>query len=369
VNSCYIHNFPYTDKAASKKQAARREVSNQRKRRKIDPDLESECLRQANIESIKLSDLDGRGNIWTMSPPCQPFTTTDAAKQLGGDDKRNKAFNYLMTILGKLSKPPQWIFFENVKGFEGTPVHERWLKVLKEAGYVWKQYKISPLDVNIPMNRTRFYMICCREDLAKGLKGFTNGDTVYSTIPECSCSESMPFDGFQLKKVSNQEDDDNNISGPSNALPLENFVLSKDTIGAEEYEALIVPDKILAKPWAEGLSVVGVDDRVTFCFTSSYGQRMHKSSGSLLHTEENKGKLVKRGMDMSKYHSGKIRLFSPKELLRLFGFPDWYSFPPELKQRHRWKVVGQSISCTVVKNIMHAEFCNVFDTLNCQLAG
>jgi len=55
VNRCYEHYFP-----------------------------ESE-VRRVNIETIKLKDLDGDSNmniIWTMSPPCQPFTMTKGAKQL-----------------------------------------------------------------------------------------------------------------------------------------------------------------------------------------------------------------------------------------------------------------------------------------------
>ena len=32
------------------------------------------------------------------------------------------------------------------------------------------------------------------------------------------------------------------------------------------------PDELLARPWAQGLSVVGAADRTTFCFTSAYGK-------------------------------------------------------------------------------------------------
>ena len=48
---------------------------------------------QVNIESIKIKDLDGKANIWTMSPPCQPFTTTKDAKQLHSQDPRCERCN------------------------------------------------------------------------------------------------------------------------------------------------------------------------------------------------------------------------------------------------------------------------------------
>jgi tRNA (cytosine38-C5)-methyltransferase len=47
-------------------------------------------------------------------------------------------------------------------------------------------------------------------------------------------------------------------------------------------------------------------------------------------------------------HLGRIRLFSPKEVLNLMGFPRMFAFPPGGTLRHRWKQVGNSISVTVV---------------------
>ena len=84
VNQCYRHNFP------------------------------GEMVKQVNIESIKVENLDGKAEIWTMSPPCQPFTTTANSKRLDVEDKRNKAFMYLMKMLESIETKPTWIFFENV---------------------------------------------------------------------------------------------------------------------------------------------------------------------------------------------------------------------------------------------------------------
>jgi tRNA (cytosine38-C5)-methyltransferase len=70
--------------------------------------------RQVNIESVKLAALEGAADVWTMSPPCQPFTTTANSKRLDVGDNRNKAFMYLMNCLEKMINKPEWIFFENV---------------------------------------------------------------------------------------------------------------------------------------------------------------------------------------------------------------------------------------------------------------
>ena len=88
------------------------------------------------IEQLSASYLDGLGaDVWTMSPPCQPFTTCWGAKQLGEEDARSKAFSNLMHVLPRLQRPPRWIFFENVKPFGGSAVHTAWCDTLRRAGY------------------------------------------------------------------------------------------------------------------------------------------------------------------------------------------------------------------------------------------
>ena len=106
----------------------------------------------------------------------------------------------------------------------------------------------------------------------------------------------------------------------------------------------------------EGLSYVGADDRTTYCFTSAYGKTFHKSSGSLLHRTCSRGRDVERPANMASVHSGSVRLFSPLELLRLFGFPDSYRFPPGMQLKHRYKLIGQSINVGVVELVMRSVF-------------
>ena len=60
---------------------------------------------------------------------------------------------------------------------------------------------------------------------------------------------------------------------------------------------------------------------------------------------------------MSLQHSGAVRLFSPNELLHLFGFPDAYSFPASMTTRQKFRAIGQSINKIVVQMLMHSELC------------
>ncbi|CAM9156034.1 unnamed protein product, partial [Ectocarpus fasciculatus] len=337
VNQCYRHCFP------------------------------GDSPRQVNIESIKLSSLDGAADIWTMSPPCQPFTTTANSKRLDIDDNRNKAFMYLMSSLEKMTNKPEWIFFENVKGFENSTSHVLWTECLVRAGYSWRQYLLSPFQFRIPNGRTRFYMAIHLNEAGEVPLFSQDRAVVYDAIESCDCDgvRSRTANGHimdcsqlaipgSINKVHELGDDD--ITGPEGANAVSSFLEADMDATAEA--ALTIPDSTLKKKWAEGLSIVGRDDRCTFCFTSAYGQTMHRSTGSLLHKQCPVGKRVTRGPDMSLLHSDQIRFFSPREMLSMFGFPDSYSLPDSMSNRHKYRVIGQSVNVVTVQAMMHSVLCS-----------
>ncbi len=56
-------------------------------------------LRNILVEGLKVHDVDGKADIWTMSPPCQPYTTTRGANRKDHLDNRSKGLYHLMTLL------------------------------------------------------------------------------------------------------------------------------------------------------------------------------------------------------------------------------------------------------------------------------
>lgn len=83
------------------------------------------------------------------------------------------------------------------------------------------------------------------------------------------------------------------------------------------------------------LDVVDPDDpeAVSACFTSAYG-RSWVRSGSYLRTE--------RG----------LRRFSPREILRLLGFPPGFTLPPEQPFARAWPLVGNSLAIVAVRAVL-----------------
>ncbi|MFH2002424.1 MAG: DNA cytosine methyltransferase [Planctomycetota bacterium] len=101
-------------------------------------------------------------------------------------------------------------------------------------------------------------------------------------------------------------------------------------------ETLIVPPRIVEK-YGRAFDIVrpGDPEAVATCFTSAYG-RSWSLSGSYLEDP-----------------NGRLRLFSPKEVLRLLHFPDSFSFPSHVTRRQQWKYAGNSLNVAAVREVLH----------------
>ena len=53
---------------------------------------------------------------------------------------------------------------------------------------------------------------------------------------------------------------------------------------------------------------------------------------------------------------GRVRLFSPEEMLALSGFPPDFVFPPDMPLRHRFQCIGNSVNVRVVQAVMRCLF-------------
>lgn len=304
-----------------------------------------------------------------MSPPCQPFTTTVDAKQRDLQDPRNRAFLHLMNCLKQMRNGPEWIFFENVVGFWKSETYNSWIDALRQAGYAWRHYCLTPVQFRIPNNRMRFYMVIKKAShgIPKGFHQETDSP-LYRDIRKCRCTRPfcMQVNGNLLDLsnysrtdvASNQlhEIVEDGAAGPRECHPIGAFVLDDADLDVER-NLLVVPDKYLEKSWACGLSYVGGKDKSSFCFTSAYPKTFHKASGSLYHTKCAYGSNVELAPDMSTAHSDLVRRFSPRELLNLFCFPPDFHHPRGMPLATCLRTVGQSVNVAVVTALMHSELC------------
>eukprot|EP01137_Pigoraptor_chileana_P015837 Opistho-2@5428 len=128
-------------------------------------DTQRRLLRQRNIEALSARDYDGmRGDVWLMSPPCQPFTRVGMKRD--NEDPRTKSFLHLLAILPKMEHPPRYILVENVAGFETSATHAALISTLDTCGFAHTEHMLTPLQLGIPNSRLRFFLLARRTPIS-----------------------------------------------------------------------------------------------------------------------------------------------------------------------------------------------------------
>ena len=301
------------------------------------------------IEQLSTSTIAShRANLWTMSPPCQPFTSTTNAKKLDGRDPRTAGFRSIMLLLDDLHMspevkdgPPKWIVLENVKGFAGSDVLSEWYDCLERNGYGWREYLLSPMQLGIPNHRKRYYMIAERDSARFGRE--RGGESIRDTL---SCMVEINERSIRKRPLSDYID---------------------QSMAEEEMKPYLVPDDVLAKPWAKSLPIVSANDTMSHCFTAAYGRIVHRATGALLLTDidhpsvEAHPDSIDRDDMLTTFGGGGLRKFTSRELLRIFGFSNRveddgqlyeYEFPDHISLEHRYKLIGNSVNVEVVSRVV-----------------
>jgi tRNA (cytosine38-C5)-methyltransferase len=289
------------------------------------------------VEHIKPHDVDGKFDLWLMSPPCQPYTTTRGAKGDDAADTRSSGLKYVLDLLAKLADRPRFLFLENVKGFLDSDMFGVVVRHLEGLGYSCEAHLLTPLQFGLPNNRNRTYLVA---EL-----GTPRGRNVTESATTFPCPVYI---------------------GPgSAAVPLHSIcrlatfevrrhcAIAEDDTEPNAYGGLYLPLATLQKPFLAGMSVVGAHDQATCCFTRGYGQVLHMSSGSL-YLDDCAAPLAVEKLDRSDMtrYGGRLRFFHSRELLRIFGFPDTYVFPRDMSMRSRYKLVGNSVNVVVVAHVL-----------------
>lgn len=272
------------------------------------------------VEQLKSYDLIA--DLWTMSPPCQPFTTTRGAKGKDIEDKRCNGLKALLERLTEMERKPRYILLENVQPFSESQMRSLVLMKLAENGYHWKEYLVSPIQCGIPNHRLRYYLLA--ELGSKRWSQCASRDTVSSELPK---SDNYSHTG--RRRVADYLIHEHNSD-----------------------VSFLVPPEVLSQPWAKDLGVVRPSDMQTHCFTAGYSRIYHRSTGSLLLLDGVHEPVTVTGLDRTRMETYTIRKFSPEELLNIFGFPSTFSFPDSISLENRYKLVGNSVNVSIVERLL-----------------
>ena len=260
------------------------------------PNIKFECKSLVDINPNDLPDFD----CLTGGFPCQPFSM--AGKGLGFEDTRGTLFFNIAEILRV--KRPQMFLLENVKQLyhhdEGR-TFKRILEVLREdLGYEVHYKVLNTLDYGVPQNRQRVFIV-----------------------------------GF---------DHQTNFKFPE-PVPLE--------LKVNDLLSTTVDDKYYYREdhkHYKAISAAVTDSTKVYQWRWSYVRENKKNVAPTILASYMQPTLVK-------VVDG-IRGITPREGLRLQGFPESFEFPEEFTDRDKFHQIGNSVSVPVIFKLaeqMYAE--------------
>ena len=291
------------------------------------------------IESFSLKDYENlvetninnnNGNklliLWTMSPPCQPFTRQGNMEGL--NDNRTDAFVHLMdNIFMKTKYLPDYFLLENVKNFEISEANKMLLNILTKKNFSYIQFLLSPIQFNIPNSRLRFYLIASK--IKKfNINEYTNNPNKFIKDPNIIFKDKILIK-TDIKTFLNFDNKSDNINNKE-------YYLTKETLG---------------KKSCLSMDIALLGNYSTNCFTKSY-TKLFKGTGSILLIDDS---LYKKDLNPSILF-GFIRFFTPKEILKFLCFDENFSFPNNYTEKTKYKLLGNSINVKVVKILMEYLF-------------
>ena len=240
--------------------------------------------------------------------PCQAFSIS--GKQRGFEDIRGTLFFDIARII-KHHKP-KVLFLENVKNFERHN-NGKTLEVIKtiliDLGYNVFCKVLNASHYGVPTSRERLYFVCFRKDLK--IENFTFPSV---TNENKILRDIVDTEGDFSKYIINRSD-----------IILNNKIVESDLFGS--YPSKPIRIGTINKGGQGERIYSDLGHAITF---SAYGGGIASKTGAYL-------------------INGRIRKLTPKECLKIMGFPE--NFKLQVSDSQAYKLIGNSVTVTVLKKI------------------
>jgi tRNA (cytosine38-C5)-methyltransferase len=319
---------------------------------------------ERNLNALHPRSMEGLDMVM-MSPPCQPFTRLGLKRDVS--DNRSNSFVHIMEqVLPKTVDKPKGLLVENVKGFEESEARDIMVKTLTKTGYKFKEYLISPQDLNISNSRLRYYLIARLESL--------DPTTHVPEKKELSIETSLPSLDLttictDCRLVLFPETAESVINPFKPSFPensLQSYLEATTTDLLEEH---LIPDKVLLK-YSHILDIVDNKSRSSCCFTRGYAHLV-QGTGSVLQTNSDlsypqvyaniqkweEGEDTTVGQErVSRLRELGLRYFTPREVANLMSFPPEFGFPSNVTKKQKYKLLGNSVNVQVVSFVLRLLF-------------
>lgn len=279
----------------------------------IHTDIRTLTPRQLMAElSIKVGDLD----LLFGGPPCQSFSL--AGKQLGLEDERGLLLFEIIRFAEEMQ--PKVILLEQVKGLLSSKgknnrrgeVFEHFIKELEKVGYTPKWRVIKAADFGVPQLRERLFVIATR-----GCNGFYFPERTHAPIEDCNGVFSYkPYIG--IGEV---------LDGLSRPDP--------KIKGTTVYDRL--DSHVDVTPPRDRERIAQVPEGSYLAAQIQLGEELRcglspKDTTKYLRLHRNRPSNTLRCGEIF-YHPVESRYLTPREYMRIHGYPDTYLLKGPIRSR------------------------------------
>lgn len=298
----------------------------------------------------------GQIDILIGGSPCQDFSI--AGQRAGEDGERGNLIWQFYRIVSEAR--PKIFIYENVKGFlsiNGGKSYQRFLDALRKLGYFCHAEILNTKDYGIPQNRERLYIV-----------GFLNADEYHAffyapkqalelklgDMLDCEVDEKYFLSDKMIACLKKKENNFQGSFAPKFLCDVGNCIMT--TAGSRRTDNFI---KVIGKLDIKGNSIL---KRVYA--TDGVAPTIHTAQGG-----NQEPKILQRARGFNKGNefelcptissssfeqnnllkSERIRKLTPRECLRLQGFPE--SFKIVVSDTQAYKQAGNAMSVNVVKMI------------------
>ena len=284
----------------------------------------------------------GQIDILVGGSPCQDFSI--AGQRAGEDGERGNLIWQFYRVVSEAR--PKVFIYENVKGFlsiNGGKSYQRFLDALRGLGYHCHAEILNTKDYGIPQNRERLYIV-----------GFLNADEyhAFSLAPKTGCGklagyldrdvdEKYFLSDKALAYFHSKHPKFNGKFEPKDANEGVAATLTTNP-GHRRTDAFIkIIGELDIPTFKRARQIYNTDGVSPTLLTAKNNQETPKVIHTISSNSFEQNNLLK---------SERIRKLTPRECLRLQGFPE--SFKIVVSDTQAYKQAGNAMSVNIVKMIL-----------------
>ena len=297
----------------------------------------------------------GQIDILIGGSPCQDFSI--AGQRAGEDGERGNLIWQFYRVVSEAR--PKVFIYENVKGFlsiNGGKSYQSFLDALRGLGYFCHAEILNTKDYGIPQNRERLYIV-----------GFLDAQEYHAfcIAPKTGCKRLADFLDTSVdekyflsdKMIACLKKKENNFQGsfaPKSLSDVGNCIMT--TAGSRRTDNFI---KVVGKLDIKGNDILkrvyDVDGVAPTIYTAQGGNQEPKILQRARGFNKGGEFVVFPTISSSSFEqnnllkSARIRKLTPRECLRLQGFPE--SFKIVVSDTQTYKQAGNAMSVNIIKMI------------------